>query len=295
MVSITQRNLTATISLAQQDGGNQPTFQGSSGANEVTLSGFRMSAHLTHAGGPSDGTMSLTIYGMTRSQMNQLSTLGMQINLVPKNPITLKAADSVVFVGYILAAYADYNASPQVAFHIEAQTLAGVATAPAKPLSFQGSVDVSTIMSGLAASMGLRFENNGVTTKLNNPYFAGSLKTQAQTCVKNAGIAWNNGALGTLAIWPKNGSRGGQIPVIAPPPNGGMIGYPTYTAYGIMVRNLFDPAIGFGAKVEVRSSVLTTGTWAIYGLNHDLECLVPGGKWESSILAYNPKHPTPVV
>jgi hypothetical protein len=295
MASITQRVLTATISLAAGDNGKQPTFAGTGGANEVTLSGFRMSAHLTNAGGPSSGTMSLTIFGMTDTQMKQLSTLGMQVNLVPKNPITLKAAGSVVFVGYILAAYADYNASPAVAFHIEAHTLAGVATAPAKPLSFQGSVDVSTIMSGLAASMGLQFENNGVTTKLNNQYFSGSLKTQAITCVRNAGIEWNSGQLGTLAIWPKNGSRGGQVPVIAPPPEGGMFGYPTYTAYGIMLRNLFNPAIGFGAMVEVRSSVLTTGKWKVYGLNHDLDCEVPGGKWESTILAYNPKFPTPVV
>jgi hypothetical protein len=269
------------------------------GGNKVTLpDGLRMSAQLQNAGGLSDGTLDLTIWGMTRSLMNQLSTLGMQINLVPKNPITLTAGTagnmSTVFNGYIIAAYADYNASPEVAFHINAHTLGAFAAAPAEASSFQGSADVATIMSGFAAKMGLRFENSGVTAKLQNPYFSGSLRDQARACVRAARISWNSGELGLLAIWPKNGSRSGQIPVIAPPPKGSMIGYPTYTAYGIMLRNLFDPTIGLGQKISVESSVLKTGQWQVYMLSHQLECLLPDGKWETTVMAYNPKHPTPV-
>lgn len=286
------RALGATISLASgsfTEGGNTAKLP----------DGLRMSANIANAGGLSDGTLDLTIYGMTRSMMNQLSTLGMQINLVPKNPITLTAGTAgkmaTAFNGYIIAAYADYNASPEVAFHIIAHTLGAFAAAPADATSFQGTTDVATIMSGFASQMGMRFENNGVTTKLSNPYFSGSLRDQAQACVKAAGISWNSGELGTLAIWPKNTSRNnGQIPLIAPPPKGSMIGYPTYTAYGIMLRNLYDPTIGLGQKVSVESSVLTTGEWTVYGLSHQLESETPNGKWESTIMAYNPKNPTPV-
>jgi hypothetical protein len=290
-MALEPRQLGATISLASG------SF--TEGGNQVKLpKGLRMAAYLEHAGGLSDGTLDLTIYGMTRSLMNRLSTLGMQINLVPKNPITLMAGTdgkmTTAFNGYIIAAYADFNASPDVAFHISAHTLAAYSAAPAEASSFQGSADVATIMAGLATKMGLRFENNGVQTKLSNPYFSGSLRQQAQACVKAAGISWNSGELGVLAIWPKNGSRGGRIPVIAPPPKGSMIGYPTYTAYGIMIRNLYDPTIGFGQKVSVESSVLTTGEWQVYGLSHRLESQTPRGKWETTMLAYNPKHPTPV-
>lgn len=269
------------------------------GGNAVKLpDGLRMSAYLQNAGGLSDGTMDLTIYGMTRSLMNQLSTLGIQVNLVPKNPITLTAGTAgkmpTAFTGYIIAAFADWNASPEPAFHISAHTLAAFAAAPADASSFQGSADVATIMSGFATKMGLRFENNGVTTKLSNPYFSGSLRDQARKCVQAAGIGWNNGEYGLMAIWPKTGGRGGQVPVIAAPPRGSMIGFPTYTAYGIMLRNLYDPTIGLGQKVSVESSVLTTGEWQVYSLAHHIEALVPDGKWESTIMAYNPKHPTPV-
>lgn len=290
-MALVQRALGAKISLASG------TF--TEGGNEVTLpAGLRMSANLTNAGGLSDGTLDLTIYGMTRSLMNQLSTLGMQINLVPKNAITLTAGSggnmSTAFNGYIISAFADFNASPEVAFHINAHTLGAFAAAPADASSFQGTADVATIMSGFATKMGLRFENSGVTTKLSNPYFSGSLRDQARACVKAANISWNNGELGLMAIWPKGKSRGGQVPLIAPPPRGSMIGYPTYTAYGIMLRNLYEPTIGLGQKVSVESSVLTTGEWQVYSLAHQLESETPDGKWESTIMAYNPKHPTPV-
>lgn len=292
-MALVRRRLGATISLASEGA----SF--AEGGNTARLpDGLRMSASLQNAGGLSDGTMDLTIYGMTRSLMNQLSTLGMQINLVPKNPITLTAgtdgAMTTAFQGYIIAAFADYNASPEPAFHISAHTLAAYAAAPAEASSFRGPADVATIMSGFAAKMGLRFENNGVQTKLPNCYFSGSLRDQARACVQQAGILWNSGELGVLAIWPKDGSRGGKIPVIAPPPEGSMIGYPTYTAYGIMLKNVYDPTIGLGQKMQVKSSVLTTGEWSTYSLSHQLQSETPNGKWESTILAYNPKHPTPV-
>lgn len=290
-MALEDRQLSASISLSS--GGF------SQGGNTVNLAGFRMSAYLEHAGGLSDGTMDLVIYGMSRSLMNQLSTLGMQINLVPKNPIELKAGAngnlSTAFNGYIIAAYADFNASPEVAFHINAHTLAAFATVPAEASSFRGPADVATIMSGFASKMGLRFENNGVQVKLPNCYFSGSLRTQARACVQQAGIVWNNGDGGLISIWPRDGSRRGQIPLIAPPPKGGMIGYPTYTAYGIVLQNLYDPTIGMGQKVSVESSVLTTGEWQVYSLAHQLECQVPKGKWNSIIYAYNPKHPSPPV
>jgi hypothetical protein len=66
-----------------------------------------------------------------------------------------------------------------------------------------------------------------------------------QDCATAAGI--NASVInGTLAIWPKFGSRGGQIPLIAPPPKGGMIGYPVFNELGVMLRTLYNPTIGLG-------------------------------------------------
>jgi hypothetical protein len=302
-----QRRIEVTISLSSTDKNptTGETVTGSSsiqsfegGGNTVTLPSLRTSARIHNAGGPLGSTMELTIFGMTESMMNRLSTLGMQINLVPKNQIVVSAGDetnglSTVFFGYIIAAYADFNRAPEVAFQISAQSLFAQSAIPVAASSFKGATDVATIMSGLATQMGLRFENNGVQVKLPSPYFSGSAKTQALKCVKDANISWNGGEGGVLAIWPKNGSRGGAIPVVEPP---GMIQYPTYTAYGIIVRSVYNPSIAFGGRIQVNSSLKpATGVWAIYGLDLALDAQLPNGKWEMMISGYNPKFPAPVL
>jgi hypothetical protein len=47
----------------------------------------------------------------------------------------------------------------------------------------------------------------------------------------------------------------------------GMEGYPTYTAYGIMLSTIYNPSIGFGQKIKVESTLKpANGEWAVYGL-----------------------------
>lgn len=304
-MALAKRLIETTITLVPPDdpdadiGRPARTTFAESGTDTVKLSGLRASCHITKAGGPADCTMSLRMYGMTKSKMNDLSTLGMQINLVPKNKIVVTAGDvesgmGTVFAGYIMQAFADFQGAPDVSFNIVAHTGLPDAVIPAPVASYRGSADVAVIMSDLATKMGLSFENNGVTTKLSNQYLYGSLKSQARQAVQNAGIEWNNGDNGVLAIWPKNGSRGGQVPIVSP--QTGLIGYPTYTAYGLMLRTLFNPSIGFGSKIEVRSSLEpANGEWSVYHLDHDLESLIPRGRWYSTIGAYNPKFPPPII
>ena len=269
-----------------------------SGKNTLTLTNLRMSAKVIKAGGPALGTAQLSIWGMTLSQMNQLSTLGLRVQLVPKNILTISAGDvggspTTVFIGSITQAYADFRSAPDVQFQIIAQVTAVDNAAPAQALSYKGTTDAALVMNNLAGKMNCSFENNGVTTKLSNPYFSGSARSQAQTCADHAGIGWvvDNG---TLAIWPKNGARGGTIPLISPAT--GMESYPTFTAQGVMVRTLFNPAIKFGGNVQVQSDLTAAcGTFAVYSLNHSLDCLVPKGNWFSDVGCYNPKYPPPVI
>jgi hypothetical protein len=291
-MTLARRKLRVTITLAAINGQAPLPFPNSGGADTVTLEGYRMSAEILHAGGPSDGTLDLVIYGASRSTMNRLATLGVKFNTVPSNLIVLEAGDdksgmSTVFTGYILSATADFNASPDVGFFMSAHTLAPQAVDPAEASSFRGSADVATMMAGFARLMGLKFENNGITTKLSNAYFSGSVKTQAQECAEAAGIFWNHGEGGTLAIWPKGGARGGAIPLISP--QTGMIGYPTYSNMGVDVRTLYNPSIGFGGKVQVQSSLgPACGIFPVYGLQHRLACEMPDGPWFSTVNCYNP-------
>lgn len=243
------------------------------------------------------GTASVQIWGMTKSTMNDLSTLGMKVRAVGRDTISISAGDTdsgmaVVFQGTITNAWADFTSAPDVVFHIDAHTGLEQATTPADPTSFQGSVDVATVMAGLASKMQLTFENSGVSIQLSNPYYPGNLREQAKAAAKHArcNIIIDNG---TLAIWPLNGARDGLIPIVSPAT--GMVGYPAFVADGIMFRTIFNPSIGFGKKFQVHSDLQSaTGTWAVFSLDHDLESLMPHGQWFSIIGGYNPTFEPPV-
>lgn len=269
---------------------SQPTFT-ESGTNEVLLSGYRAQANIIKAGGLSMGGLQLRIYGISLSLMNQLSFLGKIPLATRNNTVTVSAGDdingmSVVYVGNINAAYADMQGAPDVVFVVQASAGLFEAINPIKPNSYQGSASVSVIMAGLANQMGKVFEDNGVNVKLSNPYFPGTARAQAEACARAADINWiidNN----TLAIWPKDGSRGSAIPLVSP--DTGLVGYPTYTGNGIGFICRYNPSIGFGAMVEVKSSLTPAcGKWVVYYLAYELESETNGGVWFTRVEAAEP-------
>jgi len=291
-MALVQRKLKATITLTPVYG-QAPSFPNSGSADQVTIENLRMSAEVINAGGASSGQLQMSIFGLLQSTINRLSTLGMKRNFLPKNAIVLEAGDDqtgmgTVFTGYILRAVANFNEQPDVALHLTALSLTPQSVAPAKPSSFPGSASVATIMSGFATQLGLKFENSGVNGTLSNAYFSGSLRDQAQACVDAAGISWNHGEKGILAIWPKFGSRGGPPTLISP--QTGMKGYPIYSDLGVDVETLFNSSIGLGSNVRIQSSLKPAcGIFSVYGLSHSLACELPNGQWFSRVRCYTPK------
>lgn len=229
--------------------------------------------------------------------MDNLSTLGMIINIGTRNTVTIEAGDNVngfatVYIGQIVNCWGAYENVPEVPFHIESQTVVGDQVIPASPTTVPGSADAATILSGLAQQMALRFENNGVSVKLSNAYYYGSPWDQAQQVARDAGIGMVR-ENGVLAIWPQNGSRGGAIPQVDP--SHGLIGYPTYVANGIEIRTVFNPSITLGGQISVESTLKEASkTWRVFALNHSLDSLLPNGLWESRI-ACSPLATTPIL
>lgn len=277
---------------------------GESGFNTVTLTGLRVSANVQNAGGRSMSSADVRIWGMTLSKMNQLSSLGITVTAQRRNVLTLAAHNegeppATFFKGTIFDAWADLNSQPDVAFIVSAKMTLFEAVKQATPISIRGSVDVASVLSGVASQMGIPFVNFGVTSKLSTSYFAGSLRDQALKLVKYAGIQWNACENGVMAIWPSGGSKGGAVPIVSA--ETGMIGYPTFQANGIMLKTVYNPSIGMGTRLAVRSSLQSllsarekvtlnstqpvSGEWVVYKLDHQLESLLPRGKWYSSILA----------
>ena len=298
-MSFVQRLIEVSVKLAGDPTTNQPATFAESGTDTVTLSGSRTSVRIQNSGAPAGSTARVNVWGMTPSLMNQLATLGLVFNIVPRNTITIAAGDAgsklaTVFSGTITAGYGDYNAAPDVPFIFECNSGLADAVAPASPSSFTGAADVATIMSGFARQMNLGFENNGVTIQLSNPYFSGNVMTQMRACAEHANINAEIINGNVLAIWPKGGSRtGGSMPLVSK--DTGMIGYPAYTQQGIIVRTLFNPQIAFGGMIQVQSALQkASGQWAVQKLDLALDSLVPHGQWMSTIYGYNPKYPRPI-
>jgi hypothetical protein len=302
-VPLARKIIRVAIQLASNQT-NQPQNFAESGTNTVTLDGHRASVRVQNSGAAAGSAAQVAVWGMTPSLMDQLSTLGMVVQMIPRNTITITAGEetqdgsnntSTVFVGTILQAYGDFNNAPDVPFRLECLAGAAEQAIPFPASSYTGGTDVSTILSAIASKMGWGFENNGVNVQLANPYLSGSAIDQVRSVAEHAHI---NASLinNVLCIWPRFGSRKASgIPLIAPAPAGQMIGYPTYTQQGILVRTIFDPRIAFGGQIQVQSSLKkASGTWNVFKLDLKLDSLLPKGLWEQEIYAYNPNFPSPI-
>lgn len=310
MTSIPERRVSLTIKLAQDTQTNQPSTFAESGGDTVTIDGLRTSVRIVNSGAPADSRAQVKIFGMTPSLMNQLSTLGLVFNLVPKNTITIQAGDdeigiSPVYSGTIFYAYGMYEQQPNVPFHFECLPIVADAVAPAPVSSFKQATKVADIMSGLARQMSYGFENNGVDGTLPPSYFSGTLPVQIQKVAEAAGIKYGFFNGNKLAIWPKGGNRETpNVPTVSPAT--GMIGYPCFTQQGIIVRTLFNRDISFGSLIRVESSVLAATAaaqpqanfptqWAVNKLDLALDAFMPGGQWEMTIYAYNPGYAKTII
>jgi hypothetical protein len=207
-MAFTRKHLTATFQLGRGSFGN-------SGFDTITVSGLRIDATIEKTAGVAFPSLEMSVYGLTLNLMNKLTTIGKQLTDQKNNLVTLNASEdggpsTVVFIGNIYQAYAQFDGA-ESSLVITAVSAGVAAIAPVAPTSFKGSVDVALVMSHIAQASGHNFENDGVSVKLSNPYFAGTAAQQMQLAAAAANINATID-LGTLAIWPKNGSRGGKPP-----------------------------------------------------------------------------------
>jgi hypothetical protein len=265
---------------------------GESGFNTVTVTDLRASVSIVKTAAPSKSTATMRIMGLTPSIMNQLSRIGVLPNIVRNNIVTVMAGDSpsnlsLAFAGGIWDAWPDFIDSPDVGFNVISYTGLLEEMKPALPTSFPGSVDVATIMATLANQMGYKFENNGVSVMLSNPYLPGTARAQAVAAAAAADIYLvfddqNN----IMAILPKDGVRATVTPLLSP--DTGMVGYPSYIGPGkIALKSVYNSSLRFMGSINVQSSdsnfPSANGLWRITRLQHNLETWTPKGAWFSEM------------
>jgi hypothetical protein len=285
--SYVARAIDVTFSRPPYIPGVNRHFQGT-GTNTLTVSGLRVSVQIEEKGSAVGlNTATARIYGLTQSVMNDLSTLGMIVPFAERNTMQIFAGNqnsqlSSVFVGDVNEAWGDYEDLPNVSFLLHAQTGMVDMIAPVSPLSFPDVFDVADALGTLAGKMGMSFENNNVTgVVLPCSYFPGTALQQARAIANAAGInfAIDNGV---MVIFPAGGARAGTTVAIGP--DTGMIGYPRFTNFGMVLRTVYNPALRFGGLIKVTSDIkAANGTFVIGALTHTLESRMPNGKWETLV------------
>lgn len=253
----------------------------------ITLEHRRASVAITNAGGMCMGQLHAQIYGVRQEDMDSATTLQWQQQELIRNTIRVTAidgdAETLVFSGNIVQAWADYSNMPDVFLHIEAQSCYVGLIEPAEVKSYDGDTDVATVMERIAGELGLAFENNGVDVKLHNGYYAGTPVEQAREIANAANIDLYIDT-DVLAICPRGRCRAGDVPVFAR--DSGMIGYPTFDGIGVLVNVYFSPSVTFGGKIKIETDVpRAAGEWVVCGCTHVLESEKPGGAWQSNLRA----------
>lgn len=267
----------------------QFSLTGGGGQPSGPIRGKRVIAKINNAGGQSQGVADVAIYGMTLSDMNRLSAVGKQINMVNKNTITISAGEEggdqggTVFKGTIVRAYVDANSQPLVAFRVAAVGAAYEAVQKLEPTSVEGSADVAETIEKIAKKAGFQFENSGVKSKISNPYLGGSPLEQIRVLAAAAGIQWTV-ENGTLAIWKTGGSRNGESHMFSP--ETGMVGYPVFSEADVIVTKTFDKTILLGHKINIQSQLTpANGEWVVYNVTHDIAAKTPNGPWFTQVMA----------
>lgn len=257
------------------------------GSNQITLEGYRASVKIDKAGGAQMSTLRSQIYGVKQSDINSITTLQWKPGDQISNTVEVYAIDgpqeTLVFSGYIVNAWGNYQAMPDVFLEIQAQHAYFAQLTPIPPRSYKGQIDVATVMAQIAASFTppLAFENNGVSVQLSDVYLANTGLEQAKSLAKAAGVTlYVDDTI--LAICPPNTPRGGLIPQISN--QTGMNGYPTFDGTGINFQTLFNPSIKFGGSIEVITSLpQAAGQWIVTSVGHNLESEKPNGAWTSTV------------
>ena len=284
--SFTQKIIKVSFVLAKGEFGAEMDL-----GNTTIKQGLRIECEVEKGGHPSKNSCKLKIYGMVQDDMTKLTMVVTDRPLaVRRNFVKIEAGDAsglaTVFTGEITSAYASYQQPPNLHFQLEAIEGYYPAVKPTSPKSYNGTADVSALMSDLASQMGYEFEDNGVNVKLSNPYLHGTAFQQASKIADSANIEFgvdNN----VLFIAPRGSARKKTLEVPLISAETGMKGYPIFDKKGLRIETLYNPNVQLGGLIKVITSIMSAqkNPWRVHGLHHHLSCELPNGPWFTKIEA----------
>lgn len=288
-MSYVRRKIDVTFKIAQGPKDEPPrSFQ------NVKLSGLRCSVAVETQGLGNMPGAQIRVAGMTKSLMNQLSTIGLLTLRAPRDKVMIEVGDDVngmglLYEGNIGEAWGEFSGMPDVVLNVQSFVGLRDSALDVTPLTFNGPTDVVIIMAALAARLGYQFENNGVQgILLSSPYLPGSPRDQIKAAAAAANIGWEIVLEGNkLVIWNKGAGRSTLVPLISPAT--GLIGYPGFTASGVALNMVYNPSVVSQGTIKVDSEIVPAqGTWIVRKVLHIVECETPNGAWSTQCEAMRP-------
>ena len=259
-----------------------------SGGNTKIVRGLRCDVTIDKPGLPAKNTAKGTIFGMKKEDAEKLTTLAYRPLTIGRHLVEIFAGDEagnlhLAYRGDITQAWGDYNKQPDVNFYFDAMTGFYASVEPIAPFSAQGGQSASGICSAIASKMGVSFTDSGVDSSVSNPYLKGTATQQAQQLANDQDFDMFIDD-DEMIISPRGQPVGNKnnAPLISPA--FGMIGYPQFSANGLTVKSLYNPAIRMGNWIEIQSSIeKANGMFRATSLKHNISSENPQGKWESIV------------
>lgn len=289
-------------------------FNIASTGQTLTVTGHRVSCQVVNAAQATGAQCTLRIEGMLPSMMNQLSVMQSGYVLQGQNTVMVQAGDatngmSTVFQGAVVLAFVDYANAPNVAFHVEANSMGIPQMQPIAVTSYPSGASVADICQAIATKLQIGFQNNGVTQTLaGGLYFHGTGAQQLDSVSQASKITYNI-ALNILNIYPPGIVQSTTASTFTISSGDGLVSYPSYNQSGVELTVIFNPQIGFWSTINLESlyppeawlngnSVVTSttsgvkpsaeGIWIVMKVQHDLESETPDGPWFTDIIAARP-------
>ncbi|HBY9308063.1 TPA: hypothetical protein MJD74_003646 [Klebsiella pneumoniae] len=277
-MSYKERELTVEFTLANG------TFDGKKG-NTLIAEGFKCELSVSAYGGATGTMMELSLWGLSLDNMAKLTTSSEKFFGEQQNAIRVFTGDVCVFMGTIISARVNLNQMPDAPIEITASAIGKEKLVVCEPTSIEGEASVADMIKALASKVDLKFVNVDVKSVHSNPYYEGNAIEQIQKIAADHNIIADID-FGTVTIYTGKSPIDSVVPFISP--ENGLIGYPIFYDIGINFRCIYSPSIKLARKIKLETSLPhASGDWIVqYGTTHYLSCRVPGGLWETFVVAY---------
>lgn len=274
------RKISVTISLS---GGS---FSSNPSENTLVISDAKIIASQQMSGGLTGYTMEASIYGLSAHHMAVISGSGFKFN-APANTYIKVDADGVVFFeGVIFWARPDYNQSPDIPLQIQARAQPIELSKAVTDTSISGAITLKELLSVVGGKAGLTvgvcqpeftfpgvYLNGNVINQLMHIQEGVRKKRIYITYDLNHVNAYNEGQSASSVAIELNADNG-------------LIGYPTFTEYGLFCTAIYNPKFVMNGEVKLETSVPNaSGDYVItFQSAHQISSWVDNGPYFSTLL-----------